>query len=42
MVFEWQNNVYNSKFDYVIENNGDKKELYEKAKSFLKEVVFNE
>ena len=35
-------NVYNFIYDYVIENNGDKKELYETVKSFLKEVVFNE
>lgn len=35
-------NVFDYKYDYVIENNGDKRELYETAKSFLKEVVFNE
>ena len=35
-------NVFDYKYDYVIENNGDKEELYKTAKTFLKEVVFYE
>jgi cytidylate kinase len=33
------NNVYNYQYDYVIENNGDKEQLKESAKTFIENIM---